>query len=116
MRLPVYYGSVNEIVRSACRRHGVTLHRYANVGNHLHLCLKIPSTAGWAGFIRELTGRVALRTGISWLHRPFTRLVQGWGQALQRVLAYIYLNELEGDGVIRRHQRDKLRELRREYG
>jgi REP element-mobilizing transposase RayT len=59
MRLPKTHLRVNRTVETTCKKHGVKVYRFANVGNHLHMIIKIPGRARWAAFIRELTGRVA---------------------------------------------------------
>jgi REP element-mobilizing transposase RayT len=103
---------VNDTVASVCKKHGVKLYKYANVGNHLHMAIKIRSRPSWAAFIRELTGRIAQLEGIKWLKRPFTRIVGGWKKAYCGLLDYITLNQLEGDDIISRAQIRTLRELR----
>lgn len=59
MRIPRLFRPVNQLVEDCSRKHGVTIYRYANVGNHLHLLLKISRRHRWPPFIRELTGRIA---------------------------------------------------------
>lgn len=122
LRLPKRFAKVNEAVALTCRKHGVSIYRYANVGNHIHLLVRLRSRRGWAAFIRELTGRVAqiaLGLGPSeksaakfWKFRPFTRVVRGWKKAYQLALRYVELNRLEAEGLIRRTESKTLRELR----
>jgi REP element-mobilizing transposase RayT len=122
MRLPKTFGKVNAEVDRVCKKHGVTLYKYANVGNHLHFVLKIPGRPRWAAFIRELTGRIAQVTqGITgqqkgsekfWLQLPFTRVVQGWRKAFRTALDYVELNWLEAEGFISRKQTKTLKDLR----
>jgi REP element-mobilizing transposase RayT len=109
------------MVGNMCRKHGVRLYKYANVGNHLHLLVKLPNIRRWAGFARELTGRVAQiaqglesqeKGGIFWKQRPFTRIVRGWKEAYRTIKEYIYLNELEAEGHIDRKDTNSLKELR----
>jgi REP element-mobilizing transposase RayT len=120
-RLPKNYLRVNETIRKMCRKHGVRLYSYANVGNHLHLLVKLPHVRNWAGFARELAGRLAHlvqgldsqeRGGLFWKQRPFTRIVRGWKKAYRTVKEYIYLNELEAEGHIDRNETHSLKELR----
>jgi REP element-mobilizing transposase RayT len=110
---------VDNQVEKTCKRHGVKLYRYANVGNHLHLVIKIPQRRRWNAFIRELSGRIAqlVREKLSfdgefWIQRPFTRLVAGWGKAFQAAKDYVYLNWCEGEGHIDREQTKSLKDLR----
>ena len=85
MRLFKTMKVVDEQVTAICKKHGVRLYEYANVGNHLHLLIKIPRREAWAAFIRELSGRIAQIVrgllgiqGDFWTQRPFTRIVRGW--------------------------------------
>jgi len=80
MRLFKTIKIVDEQVADICKKHGVRLYQYANVGNHLHLLIKIPGREAWAAFIRELSGRIAQivrgLTGIQgdfWTQRQFGR-------------------------------------------
>ncbi len=59
MRTPRAFGVVNRIVQESARKYGVTIYKFANVGNHLHLLIRVKSQRLWAAFIRELTGRIA---------------------------------------------------------
>ena len=102
-----------------CKKHGVTLYKYANVGNHLHLLIKISHRRRWAAFIRELTGRVAQlvkeATGFEegfWTQRPFTRIVRGWQRVFKIAKDYVELNFLESQGFISRNDTKTLKDLR----
>ena len=119
MRLPKTLARVNEAVRLTSNKHGVTIYKYANLGNHLHILLKIPSVRRWAAFIRELSGRIAqivkniVPTEDSfWLHRPFTRIVGGWKKAFKSAMEYVELNFLEAEGFISRAETRSLKDLR----
>jgi len=59
MRLPKTLNLVDDLVERICKKHGVKIYRYANVGNHLHLVIKILQRRRWNAFIRELAGRIA---------------------------------------------------------
>lgn len=64
LRLPKTFGLVHDTLMQIAQKHGVIIYRYANVGNHLHIVLRLASVRGWAAFIRELTrprGRKASR-------------------------------------------------------
>ena len=111
MRNPKYYLKVNQIVRAACAKHGVKLYEYANVGNHLHLLLKLQTRRSWAAFIRELTGRIAQLTKIKWVHRSFNRIVCGWKKAYRIVREYVELNRRDADGLASRMEKIFLQEL-----
>jgi REP element-mobilizing transposase RayT len=63
LRTPKAFAKVDRLVCTVARRHGVRVYDFANVGNHLHLVVKIIDRRRWAGFIRELTGRISLAIG-----------------------------------------------------
>ena len=104
---------VNAIVQTTARRYGFKIYSYVNVGNHIHLLLRMSKRARWAAFIRDLCGQIALfvrrslRAGFDhgvWVGRPFTRVVRGWRRAFQIAKSYLHLNQLEADGMISRHE------------
>jgi hypothetical protein len=94
----------------------VRLYEYANVGNHLHLLIKLRNRPSWAAFIREVTGRIAQLTGTKWLHRPFTRIVRGWRKAYRNARRYVLLNFYEAEGSLAENEELELREMRQVYG
>jgi len=112
----------NQTVSDVSKKHGVTIYKYANVGNHLHMVIKIPARTRWSAYIRELTGKLAQRVqGLRgrqqgkesfWLKRPFTRIVRGWQRAFKIALQYVELNQLEADGFISRKDTKTLKDLR----
>ena len=119
LRSPTTFGDVNLIVKNAVEKYGFTVYRFANVGNHLHVLLRVTNRHLWARFIREITGRIAQlirtrsgRTEPVWAHKPFTRVVQSWRKDFQNVRGYIFLNELEGGCVITHVEKRILRRLR----
>jgi REP element-mobilizing transposase RayT len=122
MRLPKHFTKVNQTVRAVCKKHGVALYEYANVGNHLHMVIKIPQRRRWAAFIRELSGRIAQAAQSLagqqkaqrkfWSQRPFTRVVRGWRKAFSIAKAYVRLNLYEAEGFISRKETKTLRDLR----
>jgi REP element-mobilizing transposase RayT len=121
MRKLGIFHKVNGQVYSIAKKHGVRVYSYSNVGNHLHLLIKIPRISRWAAFIRELTGQIAqlvlkiidLPKGLRfWKYRPHTRIVRGWKRAYKIAKEYVQLNELEASGSIDRRQTPNLRALR----
>jgi REP element-mobilizing transposase RayT len=113
LRTPKAFKNVSDILRRACKRHGVTMYSQANVGNHIHMVIKLRNRRSWSGFIRELTGEVArlMRSlGVThkgekfWRHRPFTRVIAGWRRPFKTVLGYIRLNQWEALGFISRQE------------
>jgi REP element-mobilizing transposase RayT len=118
MRLPKTYEKVQKIVYGTAKKYGVRIYEESNVGNHIHLVVKLSHIRRWRGFIRELTGRIALlmkmlkiANGKFWKYRPFTRIVQGWNKAFRIVKEYVQLNELEARGFINRAETKTLKDL-----
>lgn len=125
MRTPKAFAQVSRILETSARKHGVKIYNLANVGNHLHLVVKLGHVRAWSGFVREVCGRIGLlmkKLGVTskgegfWLMRPFTRIVKGWGRAFRNLCEYVYLNELEARGIISRKETRTVRELRAIWG
>ncbi len=121
MRKPKAFGAVDKILHKTAKKHGVKIYEYANVGNHLHLLLKIPHIKRWAAFIRELTGRISQelqqlkgpeKGKKYWSKRPYTRIVQGWRKAYKTAKEYVMLNQWEAEGFINRKEVKRLKDLR----
>jgi len=128
LRLPKTFAKVAEIVDHTAQKHGFKIYSQANVGNHLHILMKIPRARAWAAFIRELTGRIAqavtaILTGDPlgtasgggagfWRFRPHTRIVGGWRKAFAIAQEYVHLNKLEADGFISRRETKTLKDYR----
>lgn len=138
LRLPKTFATVDQLTIQTARKHGVKIYKVANVGNHLHLLIKLRHIDGWAAFIRELTGRIAQEVqdrltmnstesspslvnsanadstarAAFWRYRPFTRIVRGWQIAFRSAKEYLELNRLEAEGFISRKETKTLKELR----
>lgn len=119
------------IVQKFSFAYGVRVISMANVGNHLHLQIKLANRFAYRPFIRAITGAIAMavtgrtrwanatadtksnearsRTQVDepkkfWDYRPFTRVVQSL-HAFLNLKDYIRINDLEGCG----HKRDDAR-------
>jgi|FLYM01.1.fsa_nt_gi REP element-mobilizing transposase RayT len=118
MRLPKNFKSVHQLIYSTAKKYGIKIYSYANVGNHLHLLIKLSQLNLWAAFIRELTSKIAAVVGPPangdkfWKYRPFTRIINGWKKAFVTMKNYIYLNKIEAEGHIKRSEVKTLRDLR----
>ena len=101
---------IEEILKRFSHKYGVRVLSLANVGNHLHLQIKLSNRFTYKAFIRAITGAIAMAiTGRSrwsenkekklkfWDYRPFTRVVQGY-RALLTLRDYIEINKIEGYG------------------
>lgn len=105
---------IQQIVKKHSLKNGVKILMMANVGNHLHLHIKLGNRFRYAPFIRAITGAIALAvTRVSevsknqnqkqfWDYRPFTRIVEGLRDFFS-IRDYIRINELEGVGIRRDH-------------
>lgn len=116
-RQPKNRGCVNRIIEKFSFIYGVRVISMANVGNHLHLQIKLSNRFGYRPFIRAVTAAIAMAiTGRNrWTHgkshseksrlrfwdqRPFTRIVIGLNSIL-KLRDYVRVNQLEGDGYSR---------------
>lgn len=110
---PKHCNSIHRFTENLAEHWGVRLYRYANVGNHIHLLVKVPSRAVWQRFLRELAGGIAVivtgakkgsplprnETGRGfWDHLAFTRIVH-FGRDFRNVGRYVIKNLFEGAGV-----------------
>jgi hypothetical protein len=129
-RRPRNARKIRAILEKFARRYGVRLISLANVGNHLHIHLRLGNRHTYPAFIRAVTGSIAMAvTGASrwnkpavggrsagpsgrsgrpressrrrfWDYRPFTRVMIGF-QAALRLKDYLKINQLEGIGYTR---------------
>ena len=109
------------ILEKFSTRFAVRILSFANVGNHLHLQIKLGNRHTYRPFIRAVTAAIAMAvTGASrwkkvegkfWDLRPFTRIVVGW-RAVLTLRDYIAVNRLEGHGYDRELAKFILRERR----
>ncbi len=59
LRLPKNYGKVHKEIYRCAKKYGIKIYKYANVGNHIHLLIRLTKLKLWAKFIRELTSNIA---------------------------------------------------------
>ena len=110
---PKHCDPIHDFVHKIAKRWGVKLYRYANVGNHIHMLIKVPSRAVWQRFLREVAGGIALiitgaRKGSAltrndsgrgfWDHLAFTRIVH-FGRDFEGMKRYLIKNLFEAMGV-----------------
>jgi REP element-mobilizing transposase RayT len=109
-----HHRKINAIVDKFATKYGVKIISLANVGNHLHLHIKLSNRFTYKAFIRAITAAIAMAvTGASrwnklkekfWDYRPFTRVVIGL-RAFLNMRDYIRINQMEGQGYDRAHAR-----------
>ena len=109
---------VRQLVNKFAYKYGIRIYNFANVGNHLHLHIKLSNRYAFEKFIRAFTGAIAIKLGNfdKWKgakknaqdrffdYRPFTRIVTGL-RAILTLQDYIRLNEIEGYGSARSQAR-----------
>jgi REP element-mobilizing transposase RayT len=117
---PRHCNPVESFVRKTATRWGVRLYRYANVGNHIHLLIQVPTREAWKSFSRELSGGIAqIVTGAQkgsalsrskdtstaesakrgfWDHLLYTRIVS-FGRDFKGMCRYFIKNLFEAAGV-----------------
>jgi REP element-mobilizing transposase RayT len=130
---PKHCNGIEKFVHKTAKRWGVRVHRFANVGNHLHLLIQVPTKEAWRCFSRELSGGIAqivtqaqkgsalsrtndpsmpesAKRGF-WDHLVFTRIVS-FGGDFQGVARYLIKNLFEAAGVpMRKLMKDGFRLL-----
>ncbi len=110
---------VNGLVTKISGRYGVKLNKYVNVGNHLHLVVKLsgsPMTARrrYRSWIRLITARIAFEIGGAkkgrpfldengqktkfWDAIPFSRIIHGL-RGWSTIDRYALKNKLEARGL-----------------
>ena len=110
---PKHCNAIEKFTHRLAKQWGVRVYRYSNIGNHLHLLIKVPSRAVWQRFLRELAGTIAImvtgaRNGAAlaknasgrgfWDQLAFTRIVK-FGRDFENVGRYVIKNLFEAAGV-----------------
>jgi len=100
---------IESLIRHQAAKCEIKIYHLVNVGNHLHLIVKLRDTKLYAQFIRAITGLIARHVlhkerGLArdnipksnqqrfWIARPFTRLI-AWGRDYDRVSHYMEKNK-----------------------
>lgn len=107
---------------------GVQILSFANVGNHLHLHIKIHSQRLYRAWIRGLTSGIAMicmgLEGLRklkqikksfWDQRPFSRIIQSF-KHFMNTKHYVEINVLEGMGMPRTQAELLIHGSRRYFG
>lgn len=117
---PTHVRIIEAFITKTGAKWKVTILERANVGNHLHLLVRVKSRKDFQGFLRELAGGIAMRItgarkslelagGRFWDELAYTRVVE-WGRDLSRTARYIVTNLFEAAGLL--SSRDKRKGLR----
>lgn len=117
---PKHLQQVERIVRSQATNCAVKIYHFVNVGNHLHIVIKIKNRALYSQFVRAITGLIArLVTGRErskakiiessklsssptkikfWQARPFSRVIT-WGREFKAITNYMIKNRIESQQI-----------------
>lgn len=111
-----YAKAIKEIVGKFGRKHHVHVISYVNVGNHLHLQIRLGHRGAFKPFIRAITSAIMMKvTGVSrwakkksakkfWDQRPFTRICTSFAERLN-LSHYVKVNFYQSMGYERRQAR-----------
>ncbi len=104
---------VKSFVYDFSAKKGVKILSFANIGNHLHLHVKLQNAYLYKAWIRGLSSGLAMISmGLKglrqlkdqkqkfWDQRPFSRLIQSFRHFL-KTKSYVEVNVLEGMGIPR---------------
>ena len=106
---PRHAGFIKGLVAKLSRAYGIRVYEFSNVGNHLHLLIRVQHREDFKTFLRVLSGKIAQRITGAVKGKPFgkrfwdlpayTRIVE-WGKAFRTTRQYVYKNTLEALGLI----------------
>lgn len=104
---------IANLIQEFSAKKGVQILSLANVGNHLHLHVRITNRTLYKAWIRGLTSAIAMmvagRKGLEelkqkkekfWDYRPFTRVITNF-KAFLNLKDYVEINKFEGLGMPR---------------
>jgi len=118
-KMPKNKIAIERILKAKARKFGVKIADEANVGNHIHLKVKIHSRAMFQKFLISVTGLIARTVtgarkgkpfGRFWNDLAFTRVLQSYAEELW-LTGYFIANRMEAH--VSREAREK---LLKEYG
>lgn len=102
MLQPYNAKKIESVILFHAKHWGIKIYHYVNVGNHLHLVIKLHNRRSFNPFIRVITGLIArhilnAERGSAkdikfWVARPFTRLIS-WGQDYLNINNYMKKNK-----------------------
>ena len=117
---------IDKILKKFTAKYHIELKSYANVGNHLHIHIRLFKRSTYTPFIRAVTAAIMMKiTGFYrynpkpkgykfWDRRPFTRILQTFRE-FRNLVDYIQVNVFEGMGYTRINARSEVKRLRFEF-
>jgi REP element-mobilizing transposase RayT len=103
--------------QAIAKKWGIRIYRQANVGNHIHFLLSTPSRRAFQGFLRELSGTLAMLitgahkgnpVGKFWDQLAYSAVVQ-WGRHFRNVTDYVIKNLFESAGFLKAADKARFR-------
>jgi REP element-mobilizing transposase RayT len=99
---------VDGIIYKQAKASGIRIYKYQNMGNHLHILLRVHDRRLLARYLRAISGLIArvvlgcergspTRIKQFWDGRPFSRIVE-WGKAYKDARNYLEKNRLQALG------------------
>jgi REP element-mobilizing transposase RayT len=99
---------VDGIVFKQAKRFGIEIWHYENVGNHLHLTVRVRHRQSFLSFLKAISGLIARfimgcekgspMNDTFWDARPFTRIVDWGKRSIQTLKQYMHKNRLQALG------------------
>ncbi len=110
--------AIHKIIHRQAKVCGIKIYQYVNVGNHIHLIIKLSRRHLYANFIRAVSGLIARhvmkkerglanainndsiietsahKKEIFWIARPFSRIIS-WGKDFLTVTRYMRKNKTQ---------------------
>ncbi len=101
-----YDRRVETIIERQAKNNFIKIYSMQNVGNHIHLVIKVKHKGILNTFLRSICGLIPreLKTSKLWKQRPFTRIIK-WGAAYQAIKSYMTINRYESFGYTRKQAR-----------
>ncbi len=94
---------IERLVAIKAKKFGVQIQGYVNVGNHLHIKLKLRDRNGFQKFLKAVTALIARRVtgarkgapkGQFWDALAYTKVIRVWRQE-QTLNRYLHANQIE---------------------
>jgi REP element-mobilizing transposase RayT len=103
-KLKHYDRRVEKIIERQATKHLIKIYSLQNVGNHIHIVIKTRTKLSLSNFLRAICGMIVKLTKVTWLQRPFTRIIS-WGKAFTKLKNYMTINHYESQGYTRQQTR-----------
>ncbi len=94
-----YDRRIEKLIEAQARKHFIRVYSLQNVGNHIHLVVKLKTKDKLKNFLRAICGLISRRLQKSqlWLQRPFSRIIK-WGRDYANIKNYMTINKYQAQG------------------